>query len=396
MTTLRKMNGNNRKAIISLSIFVLGIVLFPLISYIRRNAGDYNYPPMTKIVRYPALIMFVILFAGYWYYIKARRMLPPFKISILSVISFFALGIFLCCIYPIFSIDLYEYIIRGRIWGIYHANPYVYTPNGFREDLFFNIKNAEIFWKSSTMIYGPVWTYIVSLGSVIFSKSVFLSLFTIKFFLFLFHVVASFFIYKIAKILKLSRPDIPALAYLLNPFILTMTVVDGHMDTVMMSLLIGSLFALFSKKFYLAFFLLSLSIMTKYLPILFLPFYLVYIYENVPDKQDFFKKISISVLIMILTTAVAYAAFWKGFAVFSEARTVMEKLDTCTIVYICYRVILLFGPMDIEFFRHACYFIFGLSYLLVLSYYIFSFKFKLSHLFDVIYCYLTIFFVHFI
>ncbi|GEM_PF-3496107 len=346
-------------------IFILGVLLIPLISYIRYMMQDYNYPPFTQAVRLSAIVIFSILFCGYYLYIKRGRYAA--RLNTLLPLGVFSLGIFLSSIPPIFSIDLYEYVIRGRMVSIYHINPYLYVPNDIKGDLFFNIQNAKIFWENSTMIYGPVWTYLVSFFACIAKNSVFFSLFLVKLFLFSLHVLAAFFMYKIAKSLQIEKPDIIAFAYLLNPLVLVMTGVEGHMDMVMTALLLLAVLLLFMERFYLSFLTLAVSALTKYFPILFFPFFVIYMYNAISVKKIFFKKLFISCVIMLLAVVLMYRPLWIGLDTFSELKSVL-RFDSCSFPYIYYKIIsFAFPALTEQALRYATYAVFALIYILSFS-----------------------------
>ncbi|MBN1405714.1 MAG: polyprenol phosphomannose-dependent alpha 1,6 mannosyltransferase MptB, partial [Candidatus Omnitrophica bacterium] len=367
------MNSYKNKFSIAIIILALGFLLVPIISYIRYLAMDYNYPPVSAEVRMPAVLIFTLLSYAYWIFLNSERLNFETKPKKSVVFAVFALGVFLCSIYPLFSIDLYEYIIRGRIFTVYHANPYIYTPIQFTQDLFYNIPTAKIFWEKSTMIYGPVWTYIVSAVTMIAGNSIFVNLFLLKLVLFMLHVLCAFSIYKIAVELKIESPVKAAYAYLLNPFILIVTAVDGHMDTSMICFLLLSLYLLYKGRIYLSFFTLSISIMTKYFSVFIAPFYIIYLYAHIQDKRVLFKKLFISFVVSAVTILIAYLPFCKGFRVFSEFKTMLTGIDSTTFTYWYNKLLCFLLPgISLEVFRYLCYAFFALIYFSLLVFFVFS------------------------
>ncbi len=52
------------------------------------------------------------------------------------------------------STDVYSYAIYGRIFGVYHASPYVDVPAQYPGDPYL----PHVFWKYAPSYYGPLWT----------------------------------------------------------------------------------------------------------------------------------------------------------------------------------------------------------------------------------------------
>lgn len=375
------MNRQGTLTFLSALVFISGFLLIPAINYLRLSSGDLNYPPLLNTVRYPALIIFSMLFIGYYSYIKISQHVL-FKFNTISIGSIFCLGIFLSSIYPFLSIDLYEYIARGRILSIYHANPYLHPPSEFPGDVYYKV----IFWKYQPMIYGPVWAYCVSLVTFFTGNSIFFTQFLIKFILFIAHLLTAFFLYRLAKELKAGEPYFAALAYLLNPFVLMMSAVEGHLDPVMMLFLIASLYFLFRNSFYPAFLLLSLSVLTKYLPIILCPFYFVYMYSCFSSKREFLKKSAASIIISAFVCVVFYLPLWGGLNTFSAFKVVGTGFDTNSFPYIIYRLLSLFiRDLPKDLFRYALYSVFAIFYLAVFFWFL-SQEDKKRRLVDSILC----------
>ena len=347
------------KRYLPLAVLLGTFTSFPIISYVREVYNDYNYPPLIGIVRYIAILIFGVSFISYALFLINEKSRPENSgVAQYFIPAFFA-GIFLCCIYPIFSIDLFEYIIRGRILGIYNANPYVYAPVNFSKDILYDV----IFWKDQPMIYGPVWAYLVTSAVSIAKDSIFLSQFLVKSILLIFHISLSYVIFAISKHVGSKEGKEIMLSYLLNPFILVMVLVDGHMDTVMMCFLALSILMLFRRRIYFSFFLLAMSILTKYFPIIFIPFYLVYLWEGRKNNVRYFWEIFLAFVLMAGSAALLYGPLWVGLETFSALKIVGTGFDTNTFPYIAYSVIQSLG-IDIseKFFRYMSYAAFFLVY----------------------------------
>lgn len=342
-------------------LFFAAMASVSFIIFLQKYANDFNYPPLTRFVRFSILAIFSIAFIGYWLIIKKTEV-DFFVFKRRSIIfGAISLGLLLCMVYPIFSIDLYEYIIRGRILSLYNANPYTHPPVEFKYDIYY----SKIFWKYQPMIYGPIWAYLVSIPAWISQKSIFFTQFSVKFLVLIFHCLSAFFVYKIAAILKFKECNTIMVSYLLNPFVLIMGLVEGHLDIVMVSLLLASLCMLYNGRTYFSALFLSLSVLTKFLPIIFVPFYVVYIYSSGKDKIEQIKKIFISFLLALGVIIIAYSRFWEGWRIFSALKIVVTGFDTNTFPFVYHKIFNLVVPgLSEGILRYFLYGIFIITYLI--------------------------------
>src|SRR5262249_12064492 len=59
----------------------------------------------------------------------------------------------LALVYPTTSVDLYDYMFRGRMLVRYQANTFIRIPSDFKEDPLF----WYVAWRRSVTAYGPLW-----------------------------------------------------------------------------------------------------------------------------------------------------------------------------------------------------------------------------------------------
>jgi len=168
----------------------------------------------------------------------------------------------------------------------------------------------------------------------------------------LFHGAASFFVFRSAKSLNMRDAKAAATAYLLNPFILIMAGIDGHMDSIMMLFFIGSVAFLLNKRYYPAFFMLTMSMLTKYFPIIFVPFYWVYVAKNSKEPREAAKIIFWSIPVMVGTAVLVYWPYWEGFRIFSEVSVAFTDFYTSSFPYISYNIVnLVFDELSTGTFK---------------------------------------------
>jgi len=358
-----KNNKNKLVFILICAVYILCVLLIPAINYLRNLTGDYNFPPLVKEVRYPTLLLFLVFFIAYGFYLKFRsKYFPNTNWTLYGALVLF-LGIFACTIYPIFSIDLYEFIMRGRIWSLYKVNPYLHPPSDFKNDLFYSI----IFWKFQPMAYGPVWTWLLWLPTKLAGNSVFLNQFFMKLVLFIVYLLSAQQVYRLAKLFELKNPIVYCEAFLLNPFMVVSILVDGHNDIVMTFFLLWSLVELKKGRDLLSLALLVLSVLTKYVTAVFVPLYVLYYwfkYKGISKKSFFALK---ATALSLIVAALVFKPFWAGLQTFQGITSVGKSFHDNTITYLIFKAISLFARgLPDNVFMSVSQFTFVLFYIIIL------------------------------
>jgi hypothetical protein len=78
----------------------------------------------------------------------------PGRLTILALIGFPLLFLALLLrVYPATSVDLYDYLFRGRMLARYGANTFVHVPQDFVADSLFDY----VAWRRAVTAYGPLW-----------------------------------------------------------------------------------------------------------------------------------------------------------------------------------------------------------------------------------------------
>lgn len=178
---------------------------------------------------------------------------PWVAVSVLAII--FSLA------YPMLSSDVFKYLFAAKEILVYHANPYLVTPNSFEGDTWLRFMR----WVHTTMPYGPVFIastipyYILGLGK-----------FTLVLYLFKLDQVAWYLltIYLLGKLKGIKAQ----LFFALNPLVLMEWLTNAHNDAMMIALLMAAIYLVSIKERVWAFVTLMLSIGVKYVTVIFLPF----------------------------------------------------------------------------------------------------------------------------
>lgn len=343
--------------------YILCILLLPAIHYLRYISGDHNYPPLVREVRYPVLLLFSVFFAAYWFYIKFRAQYFPGTKWPLYIALLIFLGLYTCSTYPVFSIDLYEFISRGRIWSVYNANPYFHAPSEFPKDMFYNI----IFWKTQPTIYGPLWAWLTWLPTKLAGDSIFFNQFAMKLVLFIFYILSGMQIYKLARSFGYAKPIVWTELFLLNPFIIISVLMDGHNDIVMVFFILASLVQLKEGRDLAGVLFLILSALAKYITIIFLPLYALYFYfkyKGVRQKADFAIKAG---LVSALAVIVIFSPFWQGMKTLGPLIAARASFHDNTVTYGIYSLFAaVFPSLSMSTFMALSQYVFMAFYAIML------------------------------
>lgn len=304
--------SGKKKFILSHLIFLLSLIVIYFLPRLYPVIGEKFLPPTNRILRFYIIGVFSVTFLAYYlclhFYNKSD--ISVFKPSGMTV-YFWASTIFifliLCSSSALLSHDLFEYSIRARMLSVYQLNPYLHTPTEVENDIFFPL----IFWKSTPECYGPLWVSIGAIHTLFFKNSIALTSFMHKFVLLIFLLFSSFVFYKLCKDMMPKAGEFVTLAFLLNPLILIMTIVDGHNEIAMIFFILCAFYLLIKTRIVPSFVLLALAIAVKFVYVILLPIFILYTLGN--DKNKNIKQrvyaAAAGVASFIFVTVIAWLPF---------------------------------------------------------------------------------------
>ncbi|MEM6963943.1 MAG: hypothetical protein AAF573_04190 [Bacteroidota bacterium] len=178
---------------------------------------------------------------------------------------------------PNLSDDVYRFIWDGRLL-IQGHNPFDYLPSyyvenqipikGINEALFEKLNSPEYF-----TIYPPVAQGVFAIACWLFPNSIIGSAITMKLFLFGCEIGSLFFIKKLLEHFELPLKNI--LLYALNPLIIIELCGNLHFEAAMIFFLLAGIFFMVKKENLVASaVMVALSVASKLLPLMFLPFFI--------------------------------------------------------------------------------------------------------------------------
>lgn len=257
----------------------------------------------------------LFLFYGLAYRLCRGRNERRLWAAVLAFALLFALANFLVA--PITSLDLYDYIARGRITALYGGNPYVHAPEKYPGDPM----TDYVSWRSTTSAYGPLWEALSALLTRLAGNSLWPNMVAQKALASAAYLVS---LLLLADTLRRTAPQ-QALAgtflFAWNPLVLMEGLGNGHNDMLMATFLLGAFWMLGQARpssgptprlLYggIALIFLAASILVKFITVLFAPFFLFYLLSGEKGRKWLVYS-PLLFLPALLLVGEHYALFWR-------------------------------------------------------------------------------------
>jgi hypothetical protein len=140
---------------ITLAVYAVDFLLpFPLRRYYNFVNLNYGKVAMVDVgmtigVTAATIALFILYYIAYRL-CKGQTGYKLWAVVLGGALVLALVNFFVC---TTTSLDIYDYVARGRITGVYGGNPYVYVPSDFPSDPFMQYPA----WKDKTAAYGPLW-----------------------------------------------------------------------------------------------------------------------------------------------------------------------------------------------------------------------------------------------
>ena len=157
---------------------------------------------------------------------------------------------------PANSADILDYLGFGRLFAVFHLNPYTHT-YGELSDWF----ATYVTWDDA-MPYGPSLLPFFSVAGVLAGVNVFVGIYALKLAWAGLHLASAWMVYRLAESMGVDATW-AAFAFACNPLILLELPGNGHNDAVVIACTVGALLALRRQRPATALALASLGAMSK-------------------------------------------------------------------------------------------------------------------------------------
>jgi alpha-1,6-mannosyltransferase len=222
-------------------------------------------------------IVYSSLFALYFWVIKTVKTEDDFSFWLKTALILRGCLIFAM---PNFSDDIYRFIWDGRLINM-GINPFDFKPvYYFKNKLYTDVLTPELYQflnsKNYHTVYPSVCQAFFSFAVYVFPKSIYGATLVIKTIVCSFDIGSIFLIKKLlnSNPLKTQNSKLKTLLYALNPLIIIELCQNIHFEGVAIFFFLLAIFLIQKNKIVFSSIAFSLSIATKILPLMFLPFFL--------------------------------------------------------------------------------------------------------------------------
>jgi hypothetical protein len=221
------------------------------------------------------LLLFALYYAGYRLCLAQNSSHWPWAVLVFATVF----SLTLLFVYPVGAVDIFDYIINGRILAHYGLNPFAHVAGEFPDDPL----APYAAWQNIPSAYGPFWAFLAAgINLLAGSADLLANVWAFKGLAILFYVLDTGLIYGILAGIKPAYALPGALLFAWNPLLLFETAANGHNDSVMMFFVLLAVHLLLQNRASLSIIALTCSVMIKFVTIILLPFFLL----SLPGPQE--------------------------------------------------------------------------------------------------------------
>lgn len=217
-------------------------------------------------------------------------------------------------LYPATSNDLFHYVMEARILWVHHANPFTVAPDAYVPGNVFGNTPDPFFgptiWANLPSPYGPIWVLLGGIPLLFGHGDPFWTYIGFKLLALAFYGISAVLIFHIVRLLRPGREWRATALFAWNPLVLMYVAGNGANDIIMMSFTLAAIYAAIRKQWAIAFPLLVLATMMKFVSGVLFPLFVVYALLTIPREQwrRFIPIAAVSSGMALLI----YAPFWDG------------------------------------------------------------------------------------
>jgi hypothetical protein len=301
---------------------LLGLGLASLLVYVRVYLEPYHlsdwwqharldYAWLTRYELSGQLAFvggFVILFALYLAAVRIARAEPwraPLWLVLLLQGCF---GLALIDMYPAAALDLYDYLLYGRLGLYWGANPLVEPPARYPLEPMV----AYSYWPNEPSVYGPLWQQLSVLLTWLVDGALPAGLYAFKWLALAAGLGTTLLLYLAVRRRSPELATAAAVAFGLNPLQVYESAGNGHNDAVMVLFLALALLLAAERRLVLVPFALMLGLLVKITLAPLAPLFGLAPVLRACDRNARLAGLSIGAGLAAIAAALAYAPFWEG------------------------------------------------------------------------------------
>ncbi|MBI4301133.1 MAG: glycosyltransferase family 39 protein [Chloroflexi bacterium] len=262
---------------------------------------EYHGPPLAVFILATTAI-------GYIYWVLLERFRTPSPSIRIVVIFAILFSLTLSLSYPVMSNDIFKYAFNGRILAIYHANPFLTTPDAFSNDPYLPL----VYWHNRLSAYGPIWRWMEASSALLAPGNCLATILTLKGWSISFFLADTALVYAILRRTHPEKAVLGTMIFAWNPLIVIESAVNGHNDSVLVFFLLLAVYLALTRKYLWVIPALVLSVLIKPVTIILIPIFALYVLKELENtKQRLQVALGAAALSIVIVTAL-YLPFWQG------------------------------------------------------------------------------------
>ena len=217
------------------------------------------------------------------------------------------LGVTMLASFPAGALDIFHNIMDGRLVWLYHLNPTILPPSAVSGDPLFQYMH---YWADTRTAYGPLWFLVTLPAYLVAGNDLTRNMVAYKALPFLFEIASLVFIALIVQRIDARRTAAAVVCFGWNPLVLWEVAGNGHNDIVMMCLVLAAILMLLTQRWPYAFPVLAGSIMVKYVSLVLLPVFVLWILLR--HGRQALVPLTEGLLGGLLVALIVTLPFWVG------------------------------------------------------------------------------------
>lgn len=257
-------------------------------------------------------ILLVVLFGCYtWALILVARGRATLSRTFIIGASV-ALCLWVLFVTPLYAKDLFNYASYGKMLTFHGASPYLNVPADFPRDPVL----PYISWKYAISVYGPLFTYLSALATLIARQGAVANVFAFKILAFGFFLGSLFVVDSLARRVFPEKRTFILAAVAWNPLLIIHLVGGGHNDTIMLFFVLLAFLLYRQEKPVWALFSCTLAVMVKTTAVFALiPLLVLFARQN---SRWTLRKYGEGLAVLVVTPLAFYLPIWPGLGVFKK------------------------------------------------------------------------------
>ncbi|HVO42548.1 MAG TPA: helix-turn-helix transcriptional regulator [Aggregatilineales bacterium] len=226
------------------------------------------------------------------------------------------------------AVDVYDYVIRGRMSAIYGLNPMHDTPSEVPSDPFYGFAA----WHFVPSAYGPAWERIASLGSRIAGDDNQTNVIVFKAISVIGYLITALFVVLTLLTIAPKRALLGLLLFAWNPLVVYMTGGGGHNDTLMTAGLTVAIYCLVRRWYIAGTTAALLGALIKFMPVLLIPIIAIVALRDLSIRLKI-RYVLVSAVLCGALAVLFYGPFWTGLDTLGlDRRSLMYTGSVATLV----------------------------------------------------------------